>query len=190
MCRPDGEFWAQRQFPQQQEIDTSSTRGRSDSLFPRLTVAGGPRALALVHGGGLLLGRHPRQPDTRDTKPTKPPPVALPASEAGWGAQLVPGGLQGVFRKNFWVAGTLFCPKPTPQTHFKIVDSSRLNPSRVDVLLRGRWHHWAPGGGSRRRRREGRRGASSSSSVFDPGRVRAGGHQHCQPVPTSFPIPL
>ena len=34
---------------------------RSDSLFPRLAVAGCARALALVHGGGLLLGRHPRQ---------------------------------------------------------------------------------------------------------------------------------
>ena len=80
MCHIDGEFWVERQFPEQEEeIDM---RARSDSLFPRLAVAGGPRALALVHRGGLLLGRHPRQ-GTRETKPTKPPPVALPASEAG-----------------------------------------------------------------------------------------------------------
>ena len=35
------------------------------SLLPGLAVAGRPRALALVHGGGLLLGRHPRHPGPR-----------------------------------------------------------------------------------------------------------------------------
>ena len=59
-----------------------------------------------------------------------------------------------------WGAATLSCPRSSSKTHFRIVDSSRLNASRVVVLLRGRWLHWAPGGRSRRRRR---RGASSSS---------------------------
>ena len=97
MCHTVGEFWVERQFREQQQIDIGAG---CYSLFPRLAVAGGPRALALVHRGGLLLGRHPRQ-GTRETKPTKPPPVALPASEAGWGTQLVPEGLAGVLCNSF-----------------------------------------------------------------------------------------
>ena len=50
----------------------------------------------------------------------------------------------------FWGAATLFCPQSVSKAHFRLVDSSRLNASRVDVLLRGRWVHCSPGG------REGR----------------------------------
>ena len=115
MCHIDGEFWVERQFPQQeQEIDM---RARSDSLFPRLAVAGGPRALALVHRGRLLLGRHPRQGDQSHQTATKLPPVALPASEAGWATLLVPEGLAGGSLEQLllWAGATLLCLQSTPQ---------------------------------------------------------------------------
>ena len=82
----------------------------------------------------------------------------------------------------FWGPATLFPPRSTSKTHFRIVDSSRLNPSRVDVLLRGRWLHWAPGGRSSRRRR--RAGApAAAAAVFDPGRVRGAGGTERPPAP-------
>jgi hypothetical protein len=50
------------------------------SLLPGLAVAGRPRALALVHGGGLLLGRHPRQGEvSRILRPT-PARIDFPPS--------------------------------------------------------------------------------------------------------------
>ena len=79
----------------------------------------------------------------------------------GWLGNTI--GARGACRGSLqllWGAATLYRPRSSSKTHFKIVDSSRLNASRVVVLLRGRWLHWAPGGRSRRRRR---RGASSSS---------------------------
>ena len=120
-----------------------------DSLFPGLAVAGGARALALVHRGRLLLGRHPRLPVVRPETPNPPtrPPVALPASEAGWGHNWWQGVAGGFSASPFWRVGTLLCPTSSSQTHFRIVDSSQLNASRVYVLLRGRWLHWASPGG-------------------------------------------
>ena len=158
MCHIDGEFWVERQFPEQEEeIDM---RARSDSLFPRLAVAGCARALALVHGGGLLLGRHPRQ-ERHQRHQTHQTATSGSAGLRGWLGNTI--GARGACRGSLqllWGAATLSRPRSSSKTHFRIVDSSRLNASRVVVLLRGRWLHWAPGGRSRRRRR---RGASSSS---------------------------
>ena len=92
----------------------------------------------------------------------------------GWLGNTI--GARGACRGSLqllWGAATLYRPRSSSKTHFKIVDSSRLNASRVVVLLRGRWLHWAPGGRSRRRRSAG---APAAAAVFDPGRVRASGH--------------
>ena len=156
MCHTDGEFWVERRFREQQQIDIGAG---CYSLFPRLAVAGGPRALALVHRGGLLLGRHPRQGHQRHQ--THQTATSGSAGLRGWLGNTI--GARGACRGSLqllWGAATLSRPRSSSKTHFKIVDSSRLNASRVVVLLRGRWLHWAPGGRSRRRRR---RGASSSS---------------------------
>ena len=175
MCHTDGEFWVERQ-----QIDT---RARSDSLFPRLAVAGGPRALALVHRGGLLLGRHPRQGHQRHQ--THQTATSGSAGLRGWLGRGTIGarGLQGGFSASpFGGRGPLFCPQSSSQTHFRIVDSSWLNPSWVYVLLRGRWLHWAPGGRSRRRRGSG---APAAAVLTRAGSQRALGwhhsaHHHCQ----------
>ena len=150
---------------------------RSDSLFPRLAVAGCARALALVHRGGLLLGRHPRQGHQRHQ--THQTATSGSAGLRGWLGNTI-GGRVKFSATPFWGPATLFPPRSTSKTHFRIVDSSRLNPSRVDVLLRGRWLHWAPGGRSSRRRR---RAGAPAAAVFDPGRVRGAGGTERPPAP-------
>ena len=129
------------------EIDTSSSWTKNSTHFSLAWLSlGAPVLLLLYMVEGSFSAVIPGRNDTRDTKPTKPPPVALPASEAGYGGELVPG----VWRRFFtspWGVPTLRCLESTSQIHTKRVDSSQLNPSRRGGCAReGTGLHWAPGG--------------------------------------------
>ena len=166
----------QRQFPQQQQIDTSLTRGRFRTHFSLAWLSLGAPALLLLYivdgsFSAVIPGRVRREtpnPPNRHQWLCRPPRLAE-------GHNWCQGVARGVFRKLFWGVETLFCLMSTSQTHFRIVDSSRLNPSRVYVLLRGRWLHWAPGGRSRRRRGSG---APAAAVLTRAGSQRALGWHH------------